>query len=254
MTMEKMEYKLTTVSSLIVSPRSNAAWYKDLEGFSLEKVKGEENYLEKTKLNIIYPFYQYGEYTEYNPENAEYYLPGSSVKGMLCQGTSSTGNLMVDDVPVCRESIVLRNLFKAQYMKDEQKACFGVFFENVGIEMIKADTELTGEIYIKDNESMKKLFSTANQSTKDKLTQMSGYLNECIQKSYSQELKNKFKKVIENISSLLNHNNLFLLGGYKGLLLSMKINAPKQKLDGAIFLDTETMLPHGLVRLKFINL
>ncbi len=251
MTMEKMTYKLTAISSLIASPRSNAAWYKDLDGFSLSQVNAKADYLEKSKLKVIYPFYQYGEYTEYAPESAEYYLPGTSVKGMLCQGTSTPVNLMVDDVQVHRGKIVLRNLFKAQYLKDEQKACFGVFFENVGVEMIKAGTELTGEIYIRDKELAKELFYYANQSTKVKLKQMKEYLHECIQKNYSQDLLGKFCGVIQKMNTLLEDEDLFLLGGYKGLLHSMnikKIDYSEQKSRYAIYLDIETMMPHGLIR------
>ena len=92
--METIAYQLTTCSGLIVSPRSALAFYRDLDEFSLEKVEDSE-YLAKSRLKVIYPFYQYGIYTAYNPEGAAYYLPGSSVKGALCRGTSVEGGLML---------------------------------------------------------------------------------------------------------------------------------------------------------------
>lgn len=252
--MEKMTYKLTTLSSVIASPRSNAAWYKDLGGFSLGKVNAEPDYLKTAKLKIIYPFYQYGEYTEYAPESAKYYLPGTSVKGMLCQGTPApVENFMVDDVPVRRNSIVLRNLRKAQYLKEEERACFDIFFENVGVEMMKAGTELEGEIYIRDPKLAKALFNAANQSTKAKLKQMSAYLCKRSQEKYIKVLRDQFQGAIQKMNALQEADDLFLLGGYKGLLHSMVMKGmyyPEQKEGYAIYLDKETMLPHGLIKLE----
>lgn len=248
--MEKITYELTTLSSLIVSPRANAALYKELGDFSPEKLQAEEDYLEKSKLKVIYPFYQYGEYTEYAPERAEYYLPGTSVKGMLYQGASVPLAVMVDDVPIRRNYMVLRNLYKAQYLDDEPESCLDVFFENVGVEMVKAHTELTGEIYMKDPKPVKELFYVANQSTRIKLKQMLGYLCEHSQKNHSPKLLHQFQIIIEKMAPLLEDHDIFLLGGYKGLLHSMEIKDPQREANGAVFLDIETMLPHGLVRIK----
>lgn len=250
--MEKMTYKLTTRSSLIISPRANMALYKELGGFSLQKLNAD--YLEKSKLKVIYPFYQYGEYTEYAPERAEYYLPGTSVKGVLCQGASTPGDVMVDDVQVHNESIVLRNLYKAQYLDDEQKACFDVFFENVGLEMIKANAELKGEFYVRDRAFSETLFKEANKSTRIKLNQMLEYLlRKLEERKYSKELLDTFYTAMNKMSPLLEADDMFLLGGYKGLLHSMEIKDSQREIDGAVFLDRETMLPHGLVKVELIQ-
>jgi hypothetical protein len=247
-----MTYKLNTLSGLIASPRANAALYEELDGFSLEKLNAEAEYLEKSKLKVIFPFYQYGEYTEYVPESAEYYLPGTSVKGMLCQGSSTPVDVMADDVQIHNDSIVLRNLYKVQYLKDEdeQKARYNVFFENVGVEMIKAHTELTGNIYVKDQELAKALFYDANKSTRAKLKQMLAYFCEHAKKNHTQDILGKLQMAIDKMSPLLEANDIFLLGGYKGLLHSMEIKDPQRKLDGAVFLDIETMLPHGLIKVE----
>lgn len=35
---------------------------------------------EEQETKVVYPFYQYGAYTRYDPEHAEYYLPGTLSK------------------------------------------------------------------------------------------------------------------------------------------------------------------------------
>ncbi len=250
--MEKFAYRLTTLSSLVVSPRANEAFYEALENFSPNEIKNDPKYLKKDKLKIIYPFYRYGEYAAYMPKRAEYYLPGTSVKGALCQGSSVPDGFMVDDVPIPGNKIVLRNLYKAQYLEDTQQACFDVFFENVGVEMIKAKTELTGEFYIKDKDAAETLLRAADQATKAKMDQMLKYLRELKKKGYKEELLRVLHEVEEKLSPLVEVNDMFLFGGYKGLLHSIDIKSASQEIEGAIFVDRETMLPHGLVRIEFI--
>ncbi len=250
--MEKFAYKLTTLSSLVVSPRNNAAFYEALEGFSPREIKNDSKYLSKDKLKIIYPFYRYGEYIAYMPERAEYYLPGTSIKGALCQGSTVSGGFMVDDMLIPGNEIVLRNLYKAQYLEDTQKAYFGVFFENVGVEMIRANTELMSEFYIKEKDTAETLLRAANQSTKARIAQMLKYLREITKKGYKEELLCALHGVEEKLSPLVDINDIFLFGGYKGLQHSLDIKNASQEIEGAIFIDPETMLPHGLVRIEFI--
>ncbi|MDR1134558.1 MAG: hypothetical protein LBL49_00020 [Clostridiales Family XIII bacterium] len=249
--MEKINYTLHTLSSLIVSPRANTAFYKELGGF--QDISGEVPFLAKDKLKLIYPFYQYGEYIEYAPENAVYYLPGSSVKGALFCGSSIPGGFMVDDVAVQNSDIVLRNLNKLQFLEDEQKACIKVFFENVGVEMIKAGSKMMGEFYIKDRESAEQLLTAASKSTNTKLYQMLNYLRDLEKRGYSEDLLCKLKCVIDKLSCLLDANDIFLFGGYKGLLHSMELKGSAQEIAGAVYLDPYIMLPHGLARIKLCN-
>lgn len=244
--MIKLRYKLKTLSSLIVSPRANKALYKELGQIP------EKDCLKNDKIKVIYPFYQYGEYKKYDSENAEYYLPGSSIKGMLCQGSPAPADIMVDDISIEKNMVVLRNLHKAQHL-NEQSACFDVFFENVGVEMIDADIVLKGEIYIRDLELAKTLFEGANQSTRKKLKQMVGYLQECMKKKHDQHITEIFPEAIDNMNFLIKEPDIFLLGGYKGLLHSLEFEGDAPNNKGAIFLDTEKKLPHGLVEVKLIK-
>lgn len=262
--MKKYSYRLTALSSLIVSPRGNMAWYEndkgnrrdgEFEGFSPQEIKADK-YLVKEKLKIIYPFYQYREYKAYAPDTAEYYLPGSSVKGAL--GGSRSGCCMVDDIPVSRDSIVLRNLYKAQYLCHESKtARLNVFLENIGVEMIRASTKLVGELYL-EGKAPEEFLEPGNKSTKIKLKQMLKYLQKLQREYYSKPLGDIFRETINELSLLLNNDNVFLIGGYKGLLHSIERKTTLeskndlQKTDGAVFLDRETGLPHGLIKIEWI--
>jgi hypothetical protein len=249
--MVRFTYKLTTLSSLIVSPRANLAWYGDLNEFSLADIK-EDPYLSEDKLKIIYPFYQYGEYEKHAPNSAKYYLPGSSIKGALCGRSPAPFRCMVDDIPVCNDSIVVRNLYKAQYLKEEQQADFDVFFENVGVEMIRASVKLTGELYL-DNTKKNEFVDAARSSTKEKMKQMLEYLCILKDKNYKEKLRGKLNEADANLSALLNGENIYLMGGYKGLLHSMAPKIVSEETASAIFLDPETKLPHGLVKMEFVK-
>lgn len=245
--MEKFKYEITTQSSLIVSPRSNLAFYRELKEFgdAEEKVDG--------KMKVIYPFYQYGEYEKYDPDHAEYYLPGSSIKGALCQGVSKPDEFFADDISIPNDSIILQNLHKAQYLDDKEKACFGVFFENVGVEMVKAETTLRGELYLKDDAEFKMLLTAANKSTKLKIGQMLAYLDMLIKKlKKSDDFIENIKGVIKNLKGLSEQDDIFILGGFKGLLHSLELRGLPEDIKSAVFLDPETNLPHGLVTIKSI--
>ena len=87
---------------------------------------------------------------KYHPKDAEYYIPGSSVKGALLKD-NNRNILMADDIQVKNSDIVLRNLYKAQHIQEKATAEFSVFFENVGVEMIKAGANLQGSLYLKDD-------------------------------------------------------------------------------------------------------
>lgn len=243
--MEKFKYEITTRSSLIVSPRSNLAFYRELGEF-VDAAKVDE------KMKVIYPFYQYGEYEKYDPEHAEYYLPGSSIKGALCQEDSESKRFF-DDISIPNNSIVLRNLHKAQYLENKEKACFGVFFENVGVEMVKAETTLKGEMYLKDDAEFKVLLTAANKSTKLKIGQMLAYLDMLIKKlKKSDDFIENIKVVIEKLKGLSEQDDIFLLGGFKGLLHSLELRGLPEDIKSAAFLDPATNLPHGLVTIKSI--
>lgn len=254
--MEKIRYRLTTLSSLIVSPRSSLAWYKDLGEFDPENFPDSKYLKNKKNLRVLYPFYQYGEYVEWS-DCAEYYLPGSSVKGALNAKNYGTGTIMVDDVLVPKESIVVRNLYKAQYLGDSDKGKMGVFFDNLGVEMVKANAELYGELYMKEAGDVVGLLEKANGSAKIKMRQMKEYLAMLFEREYEEELQGILHNAINELESLVMEQNVIILGGYKGLLHSMEVTGSfsldLQQEYGAVYVDPESGLLHGLTRFEVLS-
>ena len=67
--MKKITYTMKLLSSLIVSPRSGQALYKEIDEFCLSpyvKIPDTKDD-EKHEVRVVYPFYQYGEYERYDP-------------------------------------------------------------------------------------------------------------------------------------------------------------------------------------------
>lgn len=251
--MKKISYTMELLSSLIISPRSAHALYKDVDDFfpSTNIKTTEKNLLQA--ISIIYPFYQYGAYEKYDPDNTEYYLPGSSIKGAFKQNNKKLNHFMADDIVVPYQCIVLRHLWKAQYLEDIEvsKAKFDTFFENVGIEMIKDETNLKGEVYLEDTIQFSEILNNANEDAKNKMNQMCEYLNNLQKKGYTNEvLKKNLHDIVDKLSSLKEEDNVILIGGYKGLLHSIVLGDIAE-IKGALFIDSTTMLPHGLVRINF---
>ena len=247
--MQKFSFYLQTISSLISSPRDDLVFYSQLDQFTTDKKIGDN------AINMIYPLYQYGEYKKYDPEQALYYLPGSSIKGALRQGSNASGSLMVDDMPIPNAAVVLRNLYKVQYLQNKDKeATFGSFFPNVGVEMVKENTALHGDIYANSQEDLKQLFETANVSTRNKIEQMQSYLCQLIGKC--EQEANKCQGVTDilqqanaNLCSYAEDKNVILFGGYKGLLHSIVVTGSHEDVKSAIYLDPHTHLPHGLMHI-----
>lgn len=267
--MIEVEYEITTKSSLIISPRSDRAFYRDLDNSIEEKcIKDINNKpldydkpFYYNKLKIIYPFYRYGIYDSYSPEKAEYYIPGTSVKGALTNPNAKRTNkdikLMVDDIKINNDMIVLRNLYKIQYINDpSKKTVLKSFFDNVGVEMVKGNQgngTLTGKLYTDSIETVKGLLENANSVTKEKIERMINYLNDINEKPNNTSTEktddsNDIQTVIKNLNAIKKENLLFL-GGYKGLINSICLNENK-KINSAVFIDCDTMLPHGLVSIN----
>lgn len=249
--METIYYELKTRSSLIVSPRASLAFYRELGQF--DTPKGDPNFLKNQEsLGVIYPFYQYGLYEAYHPDTAQYYLPGSSIKGALCQGTAGAGNLMADDIPVPKEFITLRSIYKAQYLDDASKhPTFGAFFDHVAVEMIKAGSPLKGSFNHDNSEAVRALLKSANRATRRKIGQMRAYLNTLIKKGVSNEtLREVLNEAANGLTDLEKNKNVLLLGGYKGLLHSIEVKGFPLETAGAVYLDPETNLPHGLAEIE----
>ncbi len=251
--MKKITYVMNLLSSVIVSPRSGQALYKGIDEFCLspdvEIPDSESN--EKHEFKVIYPFYQYGEYKKYDPEHVNYYLPGSSVKGALLHRKMSGTKLMADDVQVPSSAIVLQSLWKAQYLEEEKKAKFALFFENVGIEMMKHGAELEGDLYLEENMAFSHILELANNDAKDKISQMRTYLQMLLMRKYNNvDLKNNLHVIEKNLSTLQDEDNVIFVGGYKGLLHTILLGHNMNDLKGGLYVDPKTLLPHGLVKLQ----
>lgn len=255
--MDKIKYNITTVSSLIVSPRSDRAFYRELDS-SIKKYYPEAH-KECGKIQIIYPFYRYGQYESYSPEQAEYYLPGSSIKGALknpdgkSKEINSKQSIMAEDIRIGNDKIVLRNLYKLQYIdKPKEKGCLKPFFENVGVEMVKKGVKLEGELF-SDIATVKHLLQDANHITKQKIKQMLEYLDKIkITEAEKNGCVDVINTIIEKLKPLQNKDNIFLLGGYKGLLHSICLNKAEE-INSAVFIDQETDLPHGLISIDLVK-
>lgn len=250
--MKKILYTMELLSSLIITPRAGQALYKGIDDFFVSPDIQTPDKADPQKIAIVYPFYQYGEYKTYDPENTEYYLPGSSIKGAFLREKKEKRQCMADDVVVPHTCIVLRNLWKAQFLENEDiiKAKFDFFFENVGIEMMKDGTKLCGELYLDETISVSEFLKIANDDTKLKMKQMCNYIQILLEKEYSDTLKNNLRTIKQNLSSLLTENNIILLGGYKGILHSMIIRNTLE-MRGGLLIDKQTLLPHGLVKIDF---
>jgi hypothetical protein len=263
--MKKVAYQLTTLSSLIVSPRSDRAFYRDLddsiEEFCSKQSDDDNNNnkqkLDKSKLKIIYPFYRYGEYESYSPEQAEYYLPGSSIKGALTnpngEGPNTSHKFMFDDIKIDGGSVVLCNLYKLQYINEPiTKGKLEPFFENVGVEMVTAGAVLQGEFYAEDMTAAKELLGKANCITRKKIKQLIAYLED-VKETEAKKIDHGCAEDISEIRKKLNplqdNGDVILLGGYKGLLHSICLNNNAGEINSAVFIDKETYLPHGLLQI-----
>ena len=197
-TYKKYSYTLTTKSYLALSPRASMAFYREIH-FDKNITFGEE----KRLYNTIYPFYQYGDYSMYDPGSADYYIPGSAIKGALCSGENSIKDeslkLMVDDIILTdRENendsetkTEVISLSKTQYFHDllstpkykQDKSKIpkiaDFFAETVGIEVIKKDIILKGSfLYDGDDieEFLKRVYERTSIKRKNYILQMDNLL------------------------------------------------------------------------------
>ncbi|MET3504103.1 hypothetical protein [Halalkalibacter oceani] len=256
--LRKYKYRLKTYSTLILSPRDHQGFYKAAGDFVPEDMQVSEHVNKKT-VNIIYPFYQYGTYPRYSPAATQYYIPGSSIKGALPRIGAEEGkpSLMIDDIRVKSEDIQLYQLQKVQNIsKEDTPTEIAEFFPNVAVEMLRADAEYAGELFYNMSKSKNKpecYFRETDQATKTKLKQLVQRINGIYNQVKKEEDMHILNELRTNIQAILNDsktdsNNqfLFLLGGYKGLMLSAI--STKDDYNSAIYLDKPKRLPHGLVQ------
>lgn len=262
--LKKYQYTLKTLSKVIVSPRDHAGFYLAMKDFSTAAIGINDNFGDRDKINIIYPFYQYSTYSCYQPQNASYYIPGSTVKGAIKNNDKNSSlRMMVDDLPISQDALCLDNLWKVQYIsymenkmekENNKEIKFERFFPNVAVEMLNSDKHCEGEMFL-ENEPKSDL-ANAQENTKIKLDQLRRRIDLILQ-DFSDDVSNNensrsvLEKTRENIKQLNDKNDpyLLLIGGYKGLLLSGIFK--ERFIESAIYIDKATYLPYGLVRIKF---
>ncbi len=254
------------------------------EGFDTKEIKtymGDE--LKREGIKVIYPFYQYGMYTKYKYQNAQFYIPGSSLKGVLCQGIykgNGCPELMMDDLVLDNaigKKVFVRNLYKVQNIginkknnqgvlldsdikvKEESKVNLGVFFDNVGVEMLCNGVTCNGEFYFSDSDkALNNLLSSAIEQTSKKMRKMLKQMEDVLLRSdneFTKGTKEYLGNVYNNLRVLQEEKECLILGGYKGLFHSILISNEKMMngKNSGIFIDKLTNLPHGLIKFKIIT-
>lgn len=250
--------KLKSLSPIIISPRDQFSWYKDLD-FTLEDIKEKYSGIEENmnKINQIYPFYRYGEY-DYLLKGTPY-IPGSSIKGAL-KSTLNQSYMegKFDDIEIEENSVEIINLYKIQNLniKDQQdsvnlnnqisKIKRDIFMPNIAIEAIKANTD----IELKDLNI--DYYIGVNSIFQNRLENFINYIN-IIEKDNLKRGENENKdlsldKVKEKIKKLKD-KKILILGGYKGLINSLNNFEIKKEYESALYLDNTTNLPYGILEI-----
>ena len=260
---ESYTYQLEVLSPVILSPREQSAFYLKLGDFTKENIAIHKALKNPEKVNIIYPFYQYGQYEKYQPNESNYYIPGSSLKGAILSCLEEEkkyirNDMIFDDIQMKSSDLQLRNLYKIQHKHDKDKIIYDIFFPNVAIEMLKKGSIHHGKLFYnkRTNESLVPILKKAHNNSKEKLKQFSSQIEE---RYNSIEISSKIQKSIDNlqISDFQENTFLLILGGYKGLFLSKNFAESKsniKNIESAIYCDADNeYLPYGLVKFTLLG-
>lgn len=162
--MKCYRYKISALSGVILSPREQQFFLKD----------GDR----------IYPFYQYGAYDQYDPKRAQYYIPGSSIKGAMkaSEKTSEKKTLRIDDVRINPDDIALTCLAKVQHIlceKELEKATenksrkslkLDTFFPHIKFEILKSDCAFDNQrIYAESDAQLCGVLKNTRESAEKRL-------------------------------------------------------------------------------------
>lgn len=257
--LSKYSYQLKTKSSLILSPRQQEAFYKEID-----YTKQDIAMLKDSNVTIIYPFYRRGEYQKLREENVSYYIPGSSIKGSLLtpEQKKNEGShvLLIDDIELNRDDIYIDKIEKVQNTDSEsqKQVKLEAFFENVAFEMCKEDTSKKSYLFSRENPVT--YFETCHGETVKKLNQWCKKIVELLgsEKKIEEDTHLILERVIKNVNTMTNCSNfdsyLMLLGGYKGLLLSLGNVQETSAIQSGLFIDPTTELPYGLVEISRVIL
>ena len=287
-----MKIKFTTISPVVLSPRMEKALYKDVDFKKIADI----NMInlarkERENIKIVYPFYSYDS-RDLLPENEflyakEYYIPASSLKGALLgmkrdeKENILRSGILFRDIELGKSDIKLKNLYKFQYLYQDNKEengnngqgivyktpKFGPFFPSVAVEMIESGKEFEGEILLRPEVSEEVLKNRLNKNflvTKNKLENYIKEVEGRIQninfwiknkKINKQEEENedcieKLENIQKRMQQIKSRKNIIFLGGYKGILGSLSRLDKNRNIQNGFYIDEETMLPYGLVELS----
>lgn len=287
-----MKIKFTTISPVVLSPRMEKALYKDVDFKKIADIN-MINLAKKERENIkiVYPFYSYDS-RDLLPENEflyakEYYIPASSLKGALLgmkrdeKENILRSGILFRDIELGKSDIKLKNLYKFQYLYQDNKEengnngqgrvyktpKFGPFFPSVAVEMIESGKEFEGEILLRPEVSEEVLKNRLNKNflvTKNKLENYIKEVEGRIQninfwiknkKINKQEGENedcieKLENIQKRMQQIKSKKNIIFLGGYKGILGSLSRLDKNRNIQNGFYIDEETMLPYGLVELS----
>lgn len=296
-----VKLKITTISSLILSPRMEKVLYKGVDYKNIKEDIKNSNIVNIDNINIIYPFYSYEE-RDLLPENEflyaqEYYIPASSLKGAVLSGikneddNSFRSSILFQDIKISNENIELKNLYKFQYLyqndkkknKDNKQKIvyktpkYSSFFPSIAIEMVGSGKEFETEVSFRCDVSadFKNKLKDSFESTKNKLdnyieeiekriTTIESWIkdrkleNEVDKSKDNENYIEKLKEIKDNIQKLLqqqiqNKKNILFLGGYKGILGSLSQLDKNHNVQNGFYIDEKTMLPYGLIELNIIE-
>lgn len=282
--MKKYVFTLKTISPVILSPRMQGALYNEID------YKKDDS----TKFEIIYPFYsfdnRYNKSGETYREASSYYIPASSFKGALQlkdtvelasnEKPENVGKYFIcSDITVPSNLIQVKSLKKYQYLYQEsgsKEPKLEAFFPKVGVEMLKREVTLTGEIMVKEIEvdwgkicrklnglairkfknnieEIDKLEEKYNKKAKEAAEQkLERNYQEKLQKLF--ELREELKKKVTEIEEMEAKSKAYIfLGGFKGLLQSISDKNPEEEFNGtSFFIDEEedSKLLYGLTILE----
>lgn len=290
-----MKLKFTAISPVILSPRMEKALYKGVDFKGIKKDMENSKIENVGTIKIIYPFYSYESrdllFEKCFSYAKEYYIPASSLKGALLGSkknrdeNSFRSKILFQDIKISKENIELKNLYKFQYLyqndkkknkdnkqkTDDKTPKFSSFFPSIAIEMIERGKNFEGEILLKSGVSEELFKSKLDESfliTKNKLNNYIKEIEERIKNinSWIEDGKlerqvedsegnenyiEKLKSIQKRIKEIQNRKNIIFLGGYKGILGSLSEISNTQKIRNGFYIDRETMLPYGLVEVGF---
>lgn len=290
-----MKLKFTAISPVILSPRMEKALYKGVDFKGIKKDMENSKIENVGTIKIIYPFYSYESrdllFEKCFSYAKEYYIPASSLKGALLGSkknrdeNSFRSKILFQDIKISKENIELKNLYKFQYLyqndkkknkdnkqkTDDKTPKFSSFFPSIAIEMIERGKNFEGEILLKSGVSEELFKSKLDESfliTKNKLNNYIKEIEERIKNinSWIEDGKlerqvedsegnenyiEKLKSIQKRIKEIQNRKNIIFLGGYKGILGSLSEINNTQKIRNGFYIDRETMLPYGLVEVGF---